>query len=154
MVDTRNSNNERRTSYGFLNMRVSATKADKSDRNLGANFVSPPPRPASAPQCNSFIAVLSKPIILSRLGRFYVMPYVSRRVPGRYPAPSTSPIADKIRQRRGERGLTPLDGTLLHVPPIANGWNELLGAVRTQGKLRSDVRELMVCIVTCFCIRC
>ncbi|KAJ3995227.1 beta-ketoadipate enol-lactone hydrolase [Lentinula boryana] len=68
----------------------------------------------------------------------------SRLVPGRYPAPSTSPIADKIRERRGVRGLTPLDGTLLHVPSIADGWNILLGAVRTKGKLSADVRELMI----------
>ncbi|KAF8662042.1 hypothetical protein AX16_001227 [Volvariella volvacea WC 439] len=65
-------------------------------------------------------------------------------VPGRYPPPGASPIADKIRARRGERGLTPLDGTLLHVPPVADGWNSLLGAVRTAGKLPGDVRELMI----------
>ncbi|KAJ3746263.1 beta-ketoadipate enol-lactone hydrolase [Lentinula detonsa] len=68
----------------------------------------------------------------------------SRLVPGRYPAPSTSPIADKIRERRGARGLTPLDGTLLHIPSVADGWNTLLGAVRTKGKLSADVRELMI----------
>ncbi|KAF5391055.1 hypothetical protein D9757_003985 [Collybiopsis confluens] len=69
---------------------------------------------------------------------------VSRLVPGRYPAPNISPIADKIRGRRGARGLTPLDGTLLHVPPVADGWNALLGAVRTKGKLSGDIRELMI----------
>ncbi|KAJ8453709.1 hypothetical protein ONZ45_g19601 [Pleurotus djamor] len=49
-----------------------------------------------------------------------------------------------IRARRGERGLTPLDGTLLHVPPIAAGWNSLLGAIRNKGQLPGDVRELMI----------
>ncbi|KAF9063005.1 Alpha/Beta hydrolase protein [Rhodocollybia butyracea] len=68
----------------------------------------------------------------------------SRLVPGKYPEPKTSLIADKIRDRRGARGLTPLDGTLLHVPPIAEGWNTLLGAVRTKGNLAADVRELMI----------
>ena len=68
----------------------------------------------------------------------------SRRVPGRYPPSGDSEIADRIRARRGARGLTPLDGTLLHVPPIADGWNKLLGAVRTGGKLGGDIRELMV----------
>ncbi|KIY72300.1 alpha/beta-hydrolase [Cylindrobasidium torrendii FP15055 ss-10] len=68
----------------------------------------------------------------------------SRIVPGRYPAPGTSPIADAIRERRGARGLTPLDGTLLHVPPVAQGWNSLLGAIRTKGNLPGDVRELMI----------
>ncbi|KAK7040729.1 hypothetical protein VNI00_009635 [Paramarasmius palmivorus] len=68
----------------------------------------------------------------------------SRIVPGRYPAPGVSPIADRIRERRGARGLTPLDGTLLHVPPVADGWNSLLGAIRTKGKIPGDVRELMI----------
>ncbi|KAJ4490511.1 beta-ketoadipate enol-lactone hydrolase [Lentinula aciculospora] len=68
----------------------------------------------------------------------------SRLVPGRYPLVKTSAIADKIRERRGARGLTPLDGTLLHVPPVAEGWNSLLGAVRTKGKLSADIRELMI----------
>lgn len=72
------------------------------------------------------------------------MKSMSRRVPGSYPAPGVSEIADRIRARRGARGLTPLDGTLLHVPPIADGWNKLLGAVRTAGKLGGNVRELMV----------
>ncbi|KAF8874383.1 Alpha/Beta hydrolase protein [Mucidula mucida] len=68
----------------------------------------------------------------------------SRVVPGRYPAPGSSQIADAIRERRGARGLTPLDGTLLHVPPVAQGWNSLLGAIRTKGSLPGDVRELMI----------
>ncbi|KAJ7718589.1 Alpha/Beta hydrolase protein [Mycena maculata] len=69
---------------------------------------------------------------------------MSRLVPGRFPAPGASPIADAIRERRGARGLTPLDGTLLHVPAVAEGWNSLLGAVRTKGSLPGDVRELMI----------
>ena len=69
---------------------------------------------------------------------------VSRLISGRFPAPGTSSVADAIRVRRGERGITPLDAALLHVPPIAAGWNTLLGAVRTQGKLPGDVREIMV----------
>ncbi|GLB35691.1 putative carboxymuconolactone decarboxylase family protein [Lyophyllum shimeji] len=69
---------------------------------------------------------------------------VSRIIPGRYPPPGTSPVADAIRVRRGSRGITPLDAALLHVPPVASGWNSLLGAVRTQGKLPGDVRELMI----------
>ncbi|TFK36308.1 Alpha/Beta hydrolase protein, partial [Crucibulum laeve] len=68
----------------------------------------------------------------------------SRVIPGRYPPPGESAIADAIRGRRGARGLTPLDGALLHVPPIAEGWNTLLGAVRTKGKLPGDVREIMI----------
>jgi hypothetical protein len=69
---------------------------------------------------------------------------IEGRVLGRYPSPGASVIADKIRERRGARGLTPLDATLLHIPEIADGWNSLLGAVRTKGGLPADVRELMV----------
>lgn len=52
-------------------------------------------------------------------------------------------IAGRIVARRGGR-LTPLDRLLLHSPPIADGWNDLLGAVRTAGTLPGDVRELAV----------
>lgn len=43
----------------------------------------------------------------------------SRRIPYVAPAEGTSPIADAIRHRRGARGLTPLDQTLLNAPEIA-----------------------------------
>ncbi|KAK4695989.1 hypothetical protein P7C70_g8453, partial [Phenoliferia sp. Uapishka_3] len=66
------------------------------------------------------------------------------RVPYKNPAPGTSTIADAIRVRRGARGLTPLDQTLLNAPDIANGWNTLLGAVRTKNSLPDDIRELMI----------
>ncbi|KXN82951.1 hypothetical protein AN958_02034 [Leucoagaricus sp. SymC.cos] len=68
----------------------------------------------------------------------------SKWIPGRYPPPGTSPIGDAIRKRRGERGITALDAALLHAPPIAEGWNTLLGAVRTNGSIGGDVRELMI----------
>ena len=41
------------------------------------------------------------------------------RVPYKNPAKGTSVIADAIRERRGTRGLTPLDQTLLNAPDIA-----------------------------------
>ncbi|KDR79197.1 hypothetical protein GALMADRAFT_1228057 [Galerina marginata CBS 339.88] len=68
----------------------------------------------------------------------------SRVVPGRYPPPGTDPFADAIRERRGARGITPLDANLLHVPPIAGGFNSLLGAVRTKGNLPGNIREVMI----------
>ncbi|QUH04121.1 carboxymuconolactone decarboxylase family protein [Saccharopolyspora erythraea] len=54
-----------------------------------------------------------------------------------------SEIADRIRERRGGQ-LTPLDQMLLHSPPIADGWNSLLGAIRTRASLPADIRELAV----------
>ena len=68
----------------------------------------------------------------------------SRVVAGRYPPPGTDVHADAIRERRGPRGITPLDANLLHVPPVAGGFNTLLGAIRTKGKLPGDIREAMV----------
>jgi hypothetical protein len=69
---------------------------------------------------------------------------VSKRITPVYPPKGSNITADQIRERRGTSGLTALDGTLLHASPIANGWNQLLGAVRTKGKLPGDIRELLV----------
>jgi alkylhydroperoxidase family enzyme len=52
--------------------------------------------------------------------------------------------ADRVRARRGGV-LTPLDRLLLHSPPVADGWNALLGAVRSRTTVRPDVRELVIC---------
>ncbi|PWN53319.1 alpha/beta-hydrolase [Violaceomyces palustris] len=71
------------------------------------------------------------------------------RIPYRYPAPGVDPIADAIRERRGARGLTPLDGSLLNAPPIAQGWNSILGATRTKNTIPDDVREMMILRVAC-----
>lgn len=66
------------------------------------------------------------------------------RMPYRYPAPGVDPIADAIRERRGARGMSALDGSLMNAPPIANGWNTLLGATRTKNTIPADVREMMI----------
>lgn len=52
-------------------------------------------------------------------------------------------VADRIRKRRGGH-LTPLDRMLLHSPPVADGWNSLLGAIRTRSILEDDLRELAI----------
>lgn len=31
-------------------------------------------------------------------------------------------VVERILQRRGEKGLIALDRTLLHAPPVADGW--------------------------------
>jgi len=53
-------------------------------------------------------------------------------------------LVDAIRKRRGG-ALLHLDRQLLHSPPIAAGWNQLLGAVRTQLALSPKLRELAMC---------
>ena len=67
------------------------------------------------------------------------------------PPPSTSPSDDaivaRIRARRAPRPLLHLDLALLHSPPLADGWNSFLGAIRTQSTLGADLRELAICRV-------
>ncbi len=53
-------------------------------------------------------------------------------------------VVSRIQARRAPRPLQPLDLTLLHSPPVADGWNTFLGAVRTQTTLAADVRELAI----------
>ena len=53
-------------------------------------------------------------------------------------------IVEAIRQRRGGE-LIQLDRQLLHSPPVAQGWNQLLGAVRTKMLLPARLRELAMC---------
>ncbi|MBP5871428.1 carboxymuconolactone decarboxylase family protein [Streptomyces scabiei] len=52
-------------------------------------------------------------------------------------------VAERIRERRGGN-LTPLDEMLLHSPPVADGWNTLLGAIRTRTLLDAGIRELAI----------
>lgn len=53
-------------------------------------------------------------------------------------------LVDAIRKRRGG-ALLNLDRQLLHSPPVARGWNALLGAVRTELSLPAKYRELAMC---------
>ncbi|TLS29672.1 hypothetical protein PpBr36_00855 [Pyricularia pennisetigena] len=68
------------------------------------------------------------------------------------PPPASIPEADKavyerVAARRAPRPLQPLDLALLHSPPVADGWNSFLGAVRTRSSLAADLRELAICRV-------
>ncbi|KAI1748014.1 AhpD-like protein [Xylaria castorea] len=67
------------------------------------------------------------------------------------PPPTTSEeesaIVSRIVARRAPRPLQPLDLALLHSPPVADGWNAFLGAVRTRTSLAASLRELAICRV-------
>jgi AhpD family alkylhydroperoxidase len=52
-------------------------------------------------------------------------------------------VTARIRARRGG-DLRPLDHMLLHSPPVADGWNQLMGAVRGQLTVPADLRELVI----------
>jgi 4-carboxymuconolactone decarboxylase len=58
-------------------------------------------------------------------------------------APDGGETADRIRERRSG-ALTPLDRMLLHSPPVADGWNALLGAIRERSTLPAQLRELAI----------
>ena len=73
------------------------------------------------------------------------LPYTSN--PPTHLTPTETPVLERVLARRGTRGLIPLDLTLLHAPSVADGWNSLLGAVRTQTSLSADVREIAICRV-------
>jgi alkylhydroperoxidase family enzyme len=63
------------------------------------------------------------------------------------PVPATdadAAIVARIAARRAPRPLQPLDLALLHSPPVADGWNSFLGAVRTRTSLADDLRELAI----------
>lgn len=54
-------------------------------------------------------------------------------------------ILKRVQARRGEKGLIPLDLALLHAPKVADGWNSLLGAIRTRTSLSANIREIAIC---------
>lgn len=73
------------------------------------------------------------------------LPYVPDPPP--FQSPEDSAVAERIRARRGSRGLTELDRALLHAPAVADGWNSFLGAVRTKTSIPADLREIAICRV-------
>lgn len=48
------------------------------------------------------------------------LPYVDN--PPTFSDANDQAIVQRVQQRRGERGLIPLDLALLHSPPVADGW--------------------------------
>lgn len=52
-------------------------------------------------------------------------------------------VAQQISDRRGG-SLTPLDLLLAHNNGLAEGWNTLLGSVRSQFSLPGDLREMVI----------
>lgn len=56
----------------------------------------------------------------------------------------TQAIYTRIAERRKPRPLIPLDLALLHNPAIADGWNTLLGAIRSKTSLDAGLMEMAV----------
>jgi alkylhydroperoxidase family enzyme len=66
------------------------------------------------------------------------LPYIARDVV------EPREIVDAVRARRGGTLLN-LDRMLLHSPPVAMGWNRLMGAVRGDLALSPKLKELAMC---------
>ncbi|KAG9542860.1 hypothetical protein KCU71_g18295, partial [Aureobasidium melanogenum] len=58
------------------------------------------------------------------------IPYAPKE-PAADASESTKAVYERITERRKPRPLLPLDLALLHNTAIADGWNSLLGAVRS-----------------------
>lgn len=71
-------------------------------------------RPWLAKQLNKGIAFSTRYKHTMRL------PYVSD--PPNFTAEDDKAVEQRVRKRRGEKGLIALDRTLLHAPPVADGW--------------------------------
>ncbi|KAH9878026.1 hypothetical protein J1614_003243 [Plenodomus biglobosus] len=67
--------------------------------------------------------------------------------PPNFQNPEDQAVVERVLQRRGEKGLIALDRTLLHSPPVADGWNAFLGAIRTKTSLPTSIRETAICRV-------
>ncbi|KAH6876287.1 hypothetical protein J4E91_001664 [Alternaria rosae] len=73
------------------------------------------------------------------------LPYVPD--PPNFTSEEDKAVEQRVRQRRGEKGLIALDRTLLHAPPVADGWNSFLGSIRTKTSLPTSIRETAICRV-------
>ncbi|CAP72607.1 uncharacterized protein PODANS_2_390 [Podospora anserina S mat+] len=101
------------------------------------------------------VTSILRPCLRPRLGnsRCYIPypQYQTRKMRLPYiadPPPTATPeeaeIVQRIQTRRHPRPLQPLDLTLLHSPPVADGWNSFLGAVRTKTTIPQDLREIAI----------
>ncbi|KAI5305791.1 hypothetical protein KEM56_003306 [Ascosphaera pollenicola] len=74
------------------------------------------------------------------------LPYAPK-IPSAGSAASISEIYTRIAARRAPWPLIPLDLALLHSPPVADGWNTFLGAIRNKTDIDNGLLELAVCRV-------
>ncbi|KJX97620.1 4-carboxymuconolactone decarboxylase family protein [Zymoseptoria brevis] len=63
------------------------------------------------------------------------------------PTPENKAIYERIEARRKPRPLIPLDLALLHNPAIADGYNTLMGAIRTNSSFPLVLAELAICYI-------
>ncbi|KAF2139206.1 uncharacterized protein K452DRAFT_73532 [Aplosporella prunicola CBS 121167] len=71
------------------------------------------------------------------------LPYAPPTPPPTAP-PSTHDTYARIRERRHPRPLIPLDLALLHSPPLADGYNAFIGAIRSATTVPPELLELAI----------
>lgn len=71
------------------------------------------------------------------------LPYAPSSPPASAPS-SVADIYSRIAARRHPRPLIPLDLTLLHSPPVADGYNAFVGALRTETIVPPSILELAI----------
>lgn len=93
-----------------------------------------------------FLSTLPESSAVRFQARAMRLPYAPTTPPADAPA-ETAGIYERIAARRNPRPLIPLDLSLLHSPPVADGWNTFLGAIRSRTVVNSGILELAVCRV-------
>jgi alkylhydroperoxidase family enzyme len=73
------------------------------------------------------------------------LPYTKN--PPEFEDPKHQAFIDRLLKSRGSRGLSELDLTLLHSPPLARGFMQFFTAIRGSTILPPDVLELAMCRV-------
>lgn len=110
-------------------------------------------RYSSQEQVSKFVQLLTTQLLRRRPSvRKRLVNHITMRLPyapsePKYASPETQAIYDRIKERRKPRPLIPLDLALLHNPKIADGFNTLMGAIRTSSSLDTGLMELAVCYV-------
>ncbi|KAF2725769.1 hypothetical protein K431DRAFT_215122 [Polychaeton citri CBS 116435] len=64
----------------------------------------------------------------------------------RMPDKASQDVVERVKERRGGK-LIALDKSLLHAPPIADGWNSFIGSIRSRNSIPDSIRELCMCRV-------
>ncbi|ORY17234.1 Intradiol ring-cleavage dioxygenase [Clohesyomyces aquaticus] len=86
------------------------------------------------------IARLLHPFSLTSLFPKMRVPYAPKEASN----PEDASIYSRIAARRAPRPLIPLDLALLQSPPVADGWNSFIGAIRTKTTLSPALREIAI----------
>ncbi|KAI4749263.1 hypothetical protein E4T50_00370 [Aureobasidium sp. EXF-12298] len=111
------------------------------------NYIKLKAFPPTRSSCTRYLSPKSLPPLtrsFKSTHRFNMrIPYAPKE-PAADASESTKAVYERITERRKPRPLLPLDLALLHNTAIADGWNSLLGAVRSKTSLNPGLMEMAV----------